>query len=255
MSTTASVAHNERPHVRQSAKLSDEVPANQRPREKLLAAGSAAKLSDAELLAILLGSGTKGHNVMSVAEALVRQFNNMSFLAKASINDLEKIKGIGKVKAVQISAMMEIARRALASEPDDTTFAGNPSRIASEARAHCAGMKTEALLVFPLNKKLHKCGPVTLVAQGTIDRVIVHPREVYAVALQWGAASVAVAHNHPSGDSTPSKPDEQMTSDLISAGRVLHIPLTDHVIVGDPATHPPGYHSFRVSRPDLFAFE
>ncbi|MCL1910475.1 MAG: DNA repair protein RadC [Kiritimatiellaeota bacterium] len=237
------------------SKLSEELPVNQRPREKLLSAGSAAKLSDAELLAILLGSGTKGHNVMSVAGALLRQYKTLAFLSKASIKDLEKIKGIGKVKAVQISAMLEIARRALLSEPDESAFAGNPARIANEARTQCAGMRTEALFVFPLNKKLRRCGPVTLVSQGSIDRVIVHPREVFAVALQWGAASVAIAHNHPSGDPAPSKIDEQMTAELLTAGRALRIPLTDHVIVGDPSTHPPGYYSFHAIRPDMFALD
>jgi len=241
------------PTVRASGKLSDDVPANQRPREKLIAAGSPAKLSDAELLAILLGSGTRGHNVMKVAEALILQYKTLGFLAKASLRDLQKIKGIGKVKAVQISAMLEVARRALASEPDGNISAENPSRIAAEARAHFAGMKNEALLVFPLDKKLRRCGPVTLVSLGTADHVIVHPRDVFAVALQWGAVSVAAAHNHPSGDPAPSRQDEQITLDLLAAGRTLRIPLTDHVIVGDPSTHPPGYHSFRTTRPDMFA--
>jgi len=238
-----------------SAKLSDSLPLNQRPREKLRAAGSAAKLSDTELLAILLGSGTKGHNVMKVAEALIFQYKTLGFLANASIMDLDKIKGIGKVKAAQISAMLEIARRALESEPIENTRADNPSRIANETRAQCAGMRNENLLVFPLDKKLRRCGPVTIVSKGTADRVLIHPRDVFAVALQWGAVSVAVAHNHPSGDPAPSKQDGQITTDLLAAGRTLHIPLTDHVIVGDPATHPPGYHSFRASRPDLFALE
>ena len=250
----AAVGIGAEPPVRRSAKLADEVPENQRPREKLLAAGSAAKLSDAELLAILLGSGTKGHNVMSVAEALVLQYKTLAFLAQATPNELRKIKGIGAVKAVQISAMMELARRALASAHDEneTNFAGNPALIAKETLAHCAGFRTESFFVLPLDKKLRKCGPMTLISQGTLDRVIAHPREVFAVAVRWGAAAVAVAHNHPSGDPAPSKDDERTTVELFAAGKAMHIPLADHLIVGDATAHPPGYYSFHAMRPDLF---
>ena len=242
------------PRVRESAKLADEVPQNQRPREKLLAAGTAATLSDTELLAILLGSGTKGHNVMSVAQALVRQYKTLAFLAKASPNELRKIKGIGAVKAVQIAAMMELARRALASEhdSDEAALMNKPEAVAREVRAHCSGISAEQFFALPLDKKLRKCGPLTLVSHGILDSSLTHPREVFAIAIRWGAASIIVAHNHPSGDPAPSSDDEKATAALAAAGRIIGIPLTDHVVVGDPAIHPPGWVSLRTFRPSLF---
>ena len=243
------------PRVRASATLADEVPPNQRPREKLLAAGTAARLADAELLAILLGSGTKGHNVMAVAQALILQYKTLAFLAKASLKDLRKVKGIGDVKAIQITAMLELARRALATAHDDDEAAllSNPAAVAREVWSHSAGIPKESFFVMPLDKKHRKCGPLTMITQGTLDSSLAHPREVFSLAVRWDAASIIVAHNHPSGDPAPSRDDEKVTTALFAAGRILGIPLTDHVIVGDPATRHPGWLSLRELRPDLFA--
>lgn len=232
--------------------LKDDIAESQKPREKMLAG---LPMTDAELLAIILGSGFQNHNVLSVAHALLKDYDNLAMLAKAGIHDLKKYDGIGEVKAIQIAAVMEIARRVKASQHDatDLSLMTHPEVVLAKVLGYKMSIDSESFFVLPLDKKCRLCGPMTEVTRGTLDSSLVHPREVFKVALKWSAASVIVAHNHPSGDPTPSKEDLDVTRRLIEAGRVLSVPLTDHVVVGDDALFPPGFHSIR--RSGVLAFD
>ena len=232
--------------------LKDDIAESQKPREKMLAG---LPMTDAELLAIVLGSGFQNHNVLSVAHALLKDYDNLAMLAKAGIHDLKKYDGIGEVKAIQIAAVMEIARRVKASQHDatDLSLMTHPEVVLAKVLGYKMSVDSESFFVLPLDKKCRLCGPMTEVTRGTLDSSLVHPREVFKVALRWSAASVIVAHNHPSGDPTPSKEDLDVTRRLIEAGRVLSVPLTDHVVVGDDELFPPGFHSIR--RSGVLAFD
>ena len=232
--------------------LKDDIAESQKPREKMLAG---LPMTDAELLAIVLGSGFQNHNVLSVAHALLKDYDNLAMLAKAGIHDLKKYDGIGEVKAIQIAAVMEIARRVKASQHDatDLSLMTHPEVVLAKVLGYKMSIDSESFFVLPLDKKCRLCGPMTEVTRGTLDSSLVHPREVFKVALKWSAASVIVAHNHPSGDPTPSKEDLDVTRRLIEAGRVLSVPLTDHVVVGDDELFPPGFHSIR--RSGVLAFD
>ena len=232
--------------------LKDDIAESQKPREKMLAG---LPMTDAELLAIILGSGFQNHNVLSVAHALLKDYDNLAMLAKAGIHDLKKYDGIGEVKAIQIAAVMEIARRVKASQHDatDLSLMTHPEVVLAKVLGYKMSIDSESFFVLPLDKKCRLCGPMTEVTRGTLDSSLVHPREVFKVALKWSAASVIVAHNHPSGDPTPSKEDLDVTRRLIEAGRVLSVPLTDHVVVGDDELFPPGFHSIR--RSGVLAFD
>ena len=233
-------------------KLEDDIAESQKPREKMLAG---LPMTDAELLAIILGSGFQNHNVLSVAHALLKDYDNLAMLAKAGIHDLKKYDGIGEVKAIQIAAVMEIARRVKASQHDatDLSLMTHPEVVLAKVLGYKMSIDSESFFVLPLDKKCRLCGPMTEVTRGTLDSSLVHPREVFKVALKWSAASVIVAHNHPSGDPTPSKEDLDVTRRLLEAGRVLSVPLTDHVVVGDDELFPPGFHSIR--RSGVLAFD
>ena len=232
--------------------LKDDIAESQKPREKMLAG---LPMTDAELLAIILGSGFQNHNVLSVAHALLKDYDNLAMLAKAGIHDLKKYDGIGEVKAIQIAAVMEIARRVKASQHDatDLSLMTHPEVVLAKVLGYKMSIDSESFFVLPLDKKCRLCGPMTEVTRGTLDSSLVHPREVFKVALKWSAASVIVAHNHPSGDPTPSKEDLDVTRRLIEADRVLSVPRTDHVVVGDDELFPPGFHSIR--RSGVLAFD
>lgn len=232
--------------------LKDDIAESQKPREKMLAG---LPMTDAELLAIILGSGFQNHNVLSVAHALLKDYENLAMLSKAGIEDLKQYDGIGGVKAIQIAAVMEIARRVKASQHDatDLSLMTHPEVVLAKVLGYKMSVDSESFFVLPLDKKCRLCGPMTEVTRGTLDSSLVHPREVFRAALKWSAASVIVAHNHPSGDPTPSKEDLDVTRRLIEAGRVLSVPLTDHVVVGDDELFPPGFHSIR--RSGVLAFD
>lgn len=232
------------PNVTRSLKI--DVADSQKPREKMLAGGH---MSDVELLAIVIGKGLPGHNVLSLAHAMLNDYGNFAMLSKASINDLKRYHGIGPVKAIEIVAVLEIARRVKTSQHDAAQFSlmTHPEVVVSKVLGYKMSEDSESFFVLPLDKKCRLCGPMTEVTRGTLDASLVHPREVFRVALRWSAASIIVAHNHPSGDPTPSKEDLAVTRKLIEAGRTLSIPLTDHIIVGDEALFSPGFHSIRRS--------
>ena len=205
------------------------------PREKLAALGPAS-LSDAELLAILLRTGAKGRNVLAVADDLLRSYGgSLELLSRAGYDELSKAFAIGPARACELSAIFELARRILASSGEDFPVLATAEDVARYLRPFVLAESVESFYVLPLDKRRRLCGVVgrARVSLGTADRTVVTPRDVFREAIRVDACYVVLAHNHPSGDPTPSASDLRLTADIVDAGRVLGIGVLDHVIVGD----------------------
>jgi DNA repair protein RadC len=208
-----------------------------RPRERLAEQGADA-LRNAELIAILLRTGVRGANAVAVAEQLLRQFHTLEGIARASLADLRRVKGIGLDKAVTLHAAFKLAGRLAAEVRSESPCLAEPAAIAAMIREDAVSWSVERLLVLSLNAR-HRWIRTDLVAEGILDRVLVHAREVFRPAIAAGAQAIALVHNHPSGDPEPSPADVIITRDLARAGHLLKMDLIDHVIVGRPAAHRP----------------
>jgi DNA repair protein RadC len=205
-------------------------PLSQRPRERLLAHGANA-LSHAELLAILLRTGLKGANAVDVGTQLISKFGSLQSLACASIEDLRTVKGVGRDKAVTLVAAFTLARKMAEELRNDSPLLDTPEAVANLMRedARLRNVETFQILLLNTRRRLIR---VARVCDGTLDTLLVHPREVFQPAITASAAAVVLAHNHPSGDPTPSEADIKVTRDLIRAGQLLKIEVLDHVILG-----------------------
>lgn len=202
-----------------------DLPRIERPREKLAAYG-AHRLSDTELLAILLRTGTKNLNVVELSGRLLRHLGGAG-LASARVADLQKLFGLGEAKASEIVAAMELGRRLLNGKKSALLLSPEDAwREMRDIRAR----KKEHLVVFFLNARNQEISRHT-VSVGTVNASMVHPREVFEPAIRRAASQVLIAHNHPSGDTRPSAEDIRVTAQLAEAGRILGIQVTDHVIV------------------------
>ena len=207
-----------------------DLPAQDRPRERL-AANGAEKLSSAELVAILLRTGLKGMSAIHVAEQLLRQFGSLENLARAPLEELRKVKGIGRDKAVTLKAAFTLARKMAEELRHESPVLDTPERIADLLREDHRHANAETFQVVLLNTRRRLIKVETL-SQGTLDTILVHPRDVFRSAITANAAAIVVVHNHPSGDPTPSEADIKVTRDLIRAGQLLKIDVLDHVILG-----------------------
>lgn len=204
------------------------IPEEERPRERLLRDGIDA-LSVSELVAIVLGNGTRGKSVLKLAQEILGHFKGLEQLLDASIAELMQIKGIGRAKAIQLKAVFGIALKC--RKPLSSRSAITSSRQAYEiAQGEIAHIPQEVLLVL-LRDVRGNLIQTECVSMGTLTQVLVHPREVFHPAVRHKAHSVIIAHNHPSGDPTPSKSDLELTRSLIEASRVMSIGLDDHLIV------------------------
>jgi DNA repair protein RadC len=210
-------------------KIKDQ-PASERPRERLAAKGPDA-LSDAELIAILLRTGLRGANAVEVGAQLLNRFGSLQALARASVDDLRKIKGIGRDKAVTLLAAFTLARKMAEELQRESPVLDNPEAIVAVLKGQNLAKDVETLQVLLLNTR-RRLIRVEEVLDGTIDQLLVHPREVFKRAIAANAAAIVLAHNHPSGDPTPSEADIKVTRDLIRAGHLLKIELLDHIILG-----------------------
>ncbi|MBI2853595.1 MAG: DNA repair protein RadC [Chloroflexi bacterium] len=208
------------------------MPVSERPRERLANLGVEA-LHEAELLALVLGRGTRGESVMVVAQKLLNQFGGLRGVVNAPLEELQRFAGIGMAKACQIKAIYEINRRL--EKPDENcvrfTVKG-PEDVVRYARSVVKGKRKECFLTLQLDIRNHILG-MTTVSQGSLDSSLAHPREVFQPAVLASAASVILVHNHPSGDSQPSKDDIEMTRRLVDAGKIMGIEVLDHLIVCD----------------------
>lgn len=205
-------------------------PASERPRERLVALGAEA-LSQAELIAILLRTGLKGMNAVEVGRHLMQKFGSLHGLARASVDDLKKVKGIGRDKAVTLVAAFALAHKMAKELQDESPVLDTPEAVVNLLRARNLLLGVEQLQVLLLNTR-RRLIRVETVTDGTIDTLLVHPREVFKSAIAANAAGIVLAHNHPSGDPTPSEADIKVTRDLIRAGQLLKIDVLDHVIIG-----------------------
>ena len=212
-------------------------PAAERPREKLLQRG-AHSLSDTELLTILIRVGSGKSTAFDLARKILVQEKNLRGIAGKTAQELMRLKGIGEAKAVELLAAFEIGRRVQGMNNDSKTIIRSPEDIARIMIPRLRDRKNESFWVMLLDAKnalIHEEELTT----GTLTASLVHPREVFKVAIDRIAASVIVVHNHPSGNREPSSEDVNVTRQLVEAGRIIGIPLHDHVIVGGD-----GYTSF-----------
>lgn len=197
---------------------------NDRPREKLQKYGS-QKLTDEELLAVILGSGVKGMNVLSLSRAILKRVAQVGS-SSLSVNDLSNIRGLGVVKRIQVVAVLELARRLQKKGQSEILSTKDIWNMCNDFY----GSSKEHFVAFYLDTQSRMIER-RIISVGTLDASIVHPRDVFEPALSLHAASVIVCHNHPSGDTTPSATDIQLTRRLLDAATLLGILLEDHVIV------------------------
>jgi DNA repair protein RadC len=213
----------------ESMRLKDQ-PASERPRERLVTLGADA-LSHAELIAILLRTGLKGANAVEIGKQLIQKYGTLQALARASVDDLRSVKGIGRDKAVTLVAAFKLAELMAKELCDDSEPLDHPEAVVRLLRARNLLKKVETLQVLSLNTR-RRLIRLDEISDGTLDTLLVHPREVFQKAIAANAAAVVLAHNHPSGDPTPSEADIKVTRDLIRAGQLLKIEVLDHVIIG-----------------------
>lgn len=228
------------------------LPKDFRPRERLAQFGAKALL-DEELLAILLRTGSHGQNVLFLAHQLLDSFGSLSQLMNAGVEELKSYAGIGQVKAIELSAMLELSRRVMLGDAKKRDVFNEPEYVAERIRLIKANSQTESFFVFPLDKRCRLCTKQPIeISSGTLDASLVHPREVFREAIRYSAAFVILAHNHPSGDPRPSRKDVEITKDLVIAGQQLSIPIIDHVVVGEVEVYSPGF--FSMHREKIIAF-
>ncbi|GKV68782.1 UPF0758 protein YsxA [Sporosarcina sp. NCCP-2716] len=202
-----------------------------RPRERMTRQG-AASLSNQELVAILLRTGSRTESVLVLANKLLSEFDKIQDLRDVSIEELTAVKGIGDAKAVQIMAAAELGKRIYSVAQDGRYVIKSPEDAAAYLMTDLSKLNQEHFVVLFLNVKnevLHK----QTIFIGSLNSSIVHPREIFREAVKRSAASLVVAHNHPSGNATPSPEDIEVTKRLTEAGELMGIDLLDHIIIGD----------------------
>lgn len=208
-----------------------EVPMEERPRERMLQYGAGA-LSHAELLAIILRTGTVSESAVRLASRILSESGGLRSLVDMSKDQLTQIKGIGDAKALQILAGIELGRRIAKSTFSERITIRSPKDIANLMSEELRYLQKEHFVCLFLNTKNHVLAQETL-SMGSLNASIVHPREVFRAAIKRSSASIVCVHNHPSGDPTPSPEDIQLTHRLVEAGTIIGIEVLDHVIIGD----------------------
>ncbi|MEZ0238193.1 MAG: DNA repair protein RadC [Methylophilaceae bacterium] len=206
-----------------------DLPAELRPREKLLARGPAA-LADAELLALLLRTGLKGQGVLQLAQALLDRFGGLSGLLAAETAELGSVKGLGPAKRAELAAVLEIARRSLAARLQQTPVFDSPQTVKDYLQLQLASKPHEVFAVLFLDTQ-HRLLAFEELFRGTLNQASVYPREVVKRALALNAAAAILAHNHPSGVAEPSRADEALTQALKAALALVDVRVLDHFVV------------------------
>ena len=223
-----------------------DLPEYERPRERLIRVG-AANLSNEELLAIIIKSGIKGISVKEIADEILKRIKNINNLENINVNTFNDIKGLGKVKRIELLAAIEIGRRIFLEKHHDENIAYDNPKIIFDNNKHLFyHQKQEFFYCLYLDNK-NKLIERKLLFMGTINRSIVHPRDIFREAYKNSASSIICMHNHPSGDLTPSIEDIRLTESLIKIGRIGGINVLDHLIITDN-----DYYSFYDNKKDLF---
>lgn len=213
-----------------------DMPLQLRPREEFARVG-AENVSDAVLIALILRTGTKGLNVVEVAQRLLAAFGSLTALAKASVNELQSVSSVGPVKAQMIKASMELAQRLTRESVGESPLISTPEQAAAVLRERARILQHEVFWALMLDTKNRLIGEPKQISQGTLNSSLVHPRELFKKAVEQASAAMILAHNHPSGDPTPSSEDIKVTKQLIGAGEVMGIKVLDHIIIGHRKEH------------------
>ncbi|NDI34034.1 RadC family protein [Chengkuizengella sediminis] len=208
-----------------------DVPENDRPRERMLQYG-AQVLSNAEIIAILLRTGSFDESAITLAQKVLKKFGGLRHLVDASTEQLIEMKGIGPAKALQIQAGIELGRRLAKSKLEHHITIRSPEDAAKYMMEDLRYLQKEHFICLFLNTKNQLIAQETL-SMGSLNASIVHPREVFRAAIKRSSASIICVHNHPSGDPTPSSEDIEITNRLLEAGQVIGIEVLDHLIIGD----------------------
>lgn len=211
-------------------KLKD-IPSTERPVEKLLKYGP-DKLSNSELLAIILRTGIKGENILTLSNRIIAEFNGLEGLLNVGIGEITSIKGIKESKGSQILALVELAKRINSLNRSNNQKVTSPKDIAEMLMAEMKFLKQEVLKLVMLNTK-NIVISIKDIFIGSLNTAVIHPREIYKEAIKNSSASIIICHNHPSGDPTPSKEDVDSTIRLKESGKIIGIDLLDHIIVGN----------------------
>ncbi|HPU01437.1 MAG: DNA repair protein RadC [Firmicutes bacterium] len=208
-----------------------DLPAEERPREKLRALGAEA-LSNAELLAILLRSGISRESAVQLAAKLLSRSGGLRSLPDLTLEEMEQIKGVGPAKAIQVKAALELGRRLATLPPEEGESITSPRQAAALFMEQLRYEKREHFMILLLNTKNHVISKEEI-SIGSLNASIVHPREIFKIPLRKSAASIILVHNHPSGDPSPSQEDLEVTRRLVEAGNILGIAVRDHIVIGD----------------------
>jgi DNA repair protein RadC len=214
-----------------------DVAPHDRPREKLERLGASA-LGDNELLAVVLGSGSRAGDVLGVSNALLEQRGGLYGLTRSTAADLRTIPGVGAARAAQVLAAVELGRRTLMRTHTDRPRLNTPRQLASHLLPQHGARPVEQFGIVLLDTK-HRLIQIRLVSSGSLDSTVAHPREVFRDAIAGRAAAIVLFHNHPSGDPRPSADDVALTARLVAAGQVIGIDVLDHLILADQR-----YYSF-----------
>ncbi|MGQ9823686.1 MAG: RadC family protein [Desulfotomaculales bacterium] len=208
-----------------------DMPSELRPRERLLKEG-ARSLTDAELLAILLRTGTSRNTALDLAAVILANFNGLRGLVQASVEELSAVKGVGPAKAAQIKAALELGKRLAADAGEERAVIKTPADAAGLVMEEMRHLDREHFRALLLNAKNQVIGQ-EVISIGTLNSSAVHPRELFKSAIKRSAAAVILVHNHPSGDPSPSREDVDVTRRLVEVGRLIGIEVLDHLVIGD----------------------
>jgi DNA repair protein RadC len=208
-----------------------EWPSNERPRERFLSKGAGA-LSSAEVLAIVLSSGALGRTAVDVARDLLAHFKGLRQISASDVSELTTVRGMGRVKAIRVLAALELGKRMAREHGESKVRLGTPEEVYRHLAPVLQDLKVEVFKVLIVNTRNDLLGEL-LVARGGPSSSMVHPGEVFRQAILRSASGIILAHNHPSGDPSPSREDRELTLRLSRAGRLLGILIQDHIIIGD----------------------
>jgi len=207
-----------------------DLPDDERPRERLLHVGAPA-VSTAELIAIILRVGTGGENVVALAQRLLAKYRGLSGLARASTNELREEKGLKDAKIAQLKAAFELGRRLLVEAPEEKPAITSPADAANLLLGEMSLLEQECMRVILLDTR-NRVQSIQTVYQGSLNTTMVRVGELFREAVRANCAAIIVAHNHPSGDPSPSPEDVAITKDMVAAGKLLSIEVLDHLVIG-----------------------
>lgn len=219
--------------VQYTTPLIRDLAAEDRPRERLVQVGAQA-VSTSELLAIILRTGARGESVLRLAERLLVEFGSLPGLSRASVTELTRVHGIGEAKAVEIKAALEIGRRLVSSAPEERPRVTSPADAANLLKSEMMFLEQEHLRVVLLDTRNRVLRMPTIYV-GSLNASVVRIGELFRAAIRENAAALIVAHNHPSGDPSPSPEDIRVTRQIVEAGKLLDIDVLDHIVIGRPS--------------------